>query len=681
MFLKMLLKKRNSKLSRRSRLILRSLIVAVTLFITTNIISSSAKTLSAPYTDSSYLTNVPWGSHSHWLQPWRAYMETIPATTFLAGTGIVWNQKEEVKNPELLAQMLAKHGIRQVRFGINWSTLDYDNETKLKDNRAEQYRLRLLALQKYGIRPLILLNAHHGTPCPHKFSRHTVATDARAGDMTLQLNNVAQLKANYSGFKLNDEAAAETLITEISGNTVTLSKPLPKDIKAGSSLRAVVLKYRPFSVPGSQDYQETMRGWKLYVDTVTQFVADTLATTDSDRGFDLEIWNELTFGSNFLYINKYYAGNPYDYDEKSIWSNLVEETAAYVEANPSLFQGVQISNGFSNTIPWVASSQQPAQIDAMSKHPYRKRNNYPQDENQHTKSLNALGKTDDFVPTYSTLFPEYQSTALRSNTIIRDIAPITTKINGVEHGRYARGVNDAVPVWITEVNLLPKWIDPNITAENALAVKAKTTARYLCFYLNKGVKRVYLYGAAGGDRGWGIVKQSFLDYGKQNIIYPTDDTDYISPALKTIERIVSKMSEEIDRNLENTRQLEVASIEDSHDSYQFKGDGSKANPNLYNREVFAFLPFQVNSSKFVIPYYVMTRDLAHKLKPENFTVGIEKVKGTDASVTVYDPIEDRVVPVTVKSRESDSLTLELTAADYPYLLTIQEAKSVSRSKV
>jgi hypothetical protein len=86
----------------------------------------------------------------------------------------------------------------------------------------------------------------------------------------------------------------------------------------------------------------------------------------------------------------------------------------------------------------------------------------------------------------------------------------------------------------------------------------------------------------------------------------------------------------------------VVSISDKHDHYQFVGDGTAAHPNLYNRDVFAFLPYQVNSKRFVIPYYVMTRDVTKDLPPEQFTVQIKGIKGDGASVIAYDPMNDKM---------------------------------------
>ena len=132
------------------------------------------------------------------------------------------------------------------------------------------------------------------------------------------------------------------------------------------------------------------------------------------------------------------------------------------------------------------------------------------------------------------------------------------------------------------------------------------------------------------------------------------------------------MKRNLDPNLTKTRQLQLDSIRDTHNHLQFVGDGTAAHPNLYNRDVFAFLPYQVNSHRFVIPYYVMTRDVTKNLPPEQFTIQISKLKAEGATVSVYDPMHDRTVPISIDRRGQHFLNLTLSATDYPYLLIIQE---------
>jgi hypothetical protein len=631
----------------------------------------SIESLVSPYTDPSYLDNLPFGAHSHWLQPWRAYSETVPATTFLKGIGVGLDLHDR-ENPDLVLQMLATHGIQTARLEIGWNNLSYENETLAND----RLQAILNACKRWKVRPLILLNANQGMPTPTQFFKRTVTANASAGSRQLQLNDTSGLTIGRSGLNnLTDSNwAAEALITAINGKAIVLSKPLPKAIAAGSSIGMATLKYRPFSQPGSADYRQTIAGWQHYVDTVAKFTANGLGTNGSkDRGFDMEIWNELTFGSKFLSINNYYAPALAAYDEESIWRNLVKATADYAVAHPQQFAGVKFSDGFANTIPWPASSQQPIRISAISKHPYANRKNYPQDE-QRGEKIDALGRSTSFMPKYSALFPEYYATALQTETLLRDTAPFTNDIQGVRHGRYARRVNGRVvptEVWITETGFAPN--EHGITkASPALSLKAKTTARYYTLYLNKGVTKLYLYSAASGNLGLGIVQDNFLEYSRTHRSYPQDDRAYVSPALKITRRIVTQMNRDLDPTLTQVRQLQLNSISDTHDRFQFTGDGTAAHPHLYDRDVFTFLPYQVNSHRFVIPYYVMTRDITKDLPPEKFTIQISKLQAQGATVNVYDPLNDRTLPVTVDRRGRDFLKLTLSATDYPYLLIIQE---------
>jgi hypothetical protein len=632
------------------------------------------------YTNPAYLRKLPFGSRSHWLQPWRSYLETMPATTFIKGTGVNLFL-EDGENPDLVLQMLAKYGIHNIRLEINWGELNPENESQLKN--PDRFQKILKACQKWNVRPLILLNAHQGTPHPvQKFDR-IVTTPAKAGARTVKLNDTTGLIIGKSGLSnLTDYWAAEAIITAINGNEITLSKPLPKAIAANTKVPLATLKYQPFSVPNSAAYNATIAAWQNYVGTIAQFAANALGTAQAiDRGFDLEIWNELTFGSQFLSINNYYEPDFAQYEQDSIWENLVQATANYVNDHPRDFQGVRLGNGFSNTIPWTSAAAQPARIDAIGKHPYAGRKFYNlngrNDEANHNTAIDALGKVDEsgFTPAYTALFPEYYGTALQTETMIRDLAPMTTDIYGkTKHGRNARKINnriDPVPVWITEANIPPD--EDGITDRTqALMLKAKAAARYFTFYLNKGAERVDLFAGDRGDLKYGTVQDNFLEYSRRSQNYPSNDRTYVSPALNVTNRIVAQMKEEIDSSLLQTRAIQVDGISDRHNHYQFLGDGTPAHPNLLNRDLLTILPFQVNAHKFVIPYYVMTRDIKKNLAPEEYTIQISGIKGEGAEVRGYDAMGDREVPVTINSQGNNSLNLTLSATDYPYLLIIQE---------
>jgi hypothetical protein len=651
-------------------------------------IAASPKPLNS-YTDPAYFYDVPFGTHSHWLQPWRAYLETVPAKTFLDGVGINMGLEPNRADPNLLAQMLSKHGIRNGRLEIVWGTADYRTE-KISDTWLRQ---QLQAAKKWGIRPVILLTAHQGYPTPALYFQRTVTKAAQAGSRTVELDDTSNLIVGRSGINnLTDNWKAEALVTAISGNTVTLSKRLPKAIDAGSPIQMATLKYLPFSAPGTANYRQTIQGWQKFVGEAARFASDALGTTNSaDKGFDLEIWNEATiFGSEFLSIDNYYERPPVKYDKNSIWTNLVAATADYVKVHPAQFKGVKISNGFANTSEKIGASTLPKSINAISKHPYSSRLTYPAQTWGDTR-IDALGKQTNFIPSYSVLFPEFFGTALSGNNLIRDFGPFTEKIGGVKHGRYARVIDrQVVPteVWITEIGIAPTkdgFNQPSATnpaivgvasrnenRQTGLNLKAKTTARYYTFYLNKGVSKVQLFSASTGDAWLGIVQDNFLAYAKTNNVYPKEDSSYVSPALKITGRIVAQMKRNLDPSLTKTRQLRLDSVGDTHNQMQFGGDGTAAHPPLYNRDVFAFLPYQVNSKRFVIPYYVMTRDVTKNLPPAKFAIQISKLKAQGATVSVYDPMHDRTVPISIDRRGRDFLKLTLSATDYPYLLIIQE---------
>ncbi|MCC6177966.1 MAG: hypothetical protein IT305_21915 [Chloroflexi bacterium] len=626
------------------------------------------------YTNPAYLTAVPWGAHSHWIQPWRAYLETVPAATFVDGLGMHLNLQGE--NPDLVLRMLAEHGIRTVRIEVGWGRLTYD------ESRFDMPELSplLAAAQQYGVRPLILLNANHGQPVPMETVMRTAPLGALPGATKLRLDDTSGLRPGYSGLSnLTEHWAAEVLITGIDGNTVTLSKPLPVIIAPGARVQIATLRYRPFSAPGSADYQETLNGWLGYVDRVAAATTAALGTDGAaDKGFDLEIWNELTFGSKFLSINNYYAGAPYKYAESDVIHDLETATAEHVAADPTRFGGVALTDGFASTSPWPAASTEPARVTALSKHPYPPRLRFPADEQrgQGHVGLNALGRPDKYVPNYVARFPEYFGTAIQTETLIRDLAPLTTTIGGTEHGRNARP-GDPVETWITEANLAHDWtgMSPALPPDAIGPFKAKVAARFVAFYLNKGASRLYLFALndAGPNDDVNMVADTFLALARQpGTTYPADDTDYTSLPLRVLARMAARFADGLDRSLTETRPLTVTSVTDTHNHAQFPGDGSTEHPPLYDREVLAILPYQVNATRFVIPYYVMTRDILQSLAPEQFTVRLRGIRGTDAQVSVYDPLGDTDVPVDVLAADANSLTLSLTAADYPLLLSIEE---------
>src|SRR5260370_15578635 len=98
------------------------------------------------------------------------------------------------------------------------------------------------------------------------------------------------------------------IITGINGNVCSISQPMKRAFTAGEQVYVTTPAFRPFSVPGSQDYLDSINGWKTYVLTVEKLAVSILGAGN----FDLEVWNELSGSTNsMLYIGDWYRPDPY----------------------------------------------------------------------------------------------------------------------------------------------------------------------------------------------------------------------------------------------------------------------------------------------------------------------------------------------------------------------------------
>src|SRR5262249_27162469 len=152
----------------------------------------------------------------------------------------------------LALRLLAETGFRTVRIEAGWGESNWD-ETGL--NNEAKFRRRFELCAKYGLRPTILINAHQGVPCPLKSFKRTLVADAAKGATKVELDSTSDLVLERSGLSgLSDYWAAEALITAIDEATgeVTLSKPLPKDLKAGE-IALATLKHPPLFPAGTTE--------------------------------------------------------------------------------------------------------------------------------------------------------------------------------------------------------------------------------------------------------------------------------------------------------------------------------------------------------------------------------------------------------------------------------------------
>jgi hypothetical protein len=240
-------------------------------------------------------------------------------------------------------------------------------------------------------------------------------------------------------------------------------------------------------------------------------------------------------------------------------------------------------------------------------------------------------------------------------------------------------------MWITEVGIAPNERDDKISPEVARHIKGKTTLRYFTCFINKGVEFLTLFAATGGDGWLGLVSDDFLKAVKDGKgAYPADDGPLTSPAMLATRNLVRAMGEA--KPLQATRQVQLQRLEEPQERVVFQGDGSGEHPTEFNRDIFAFLPFQMDERTFAIPYYVMTRDVMqvwrpelaatdptrYDMPPEEFILDIVNVHGAGARVTAYDPLTDAEAPVEVLGSTTNTLRVKVEATDWPRVLRIEE---------
>jgi hypothetical protein len=713
--------------------------------------------------DPRYLTDVPFGRTSFWIQPWRAYLDTWPAARLLASLGINFNvQPSEAVT---VARLLHDSGFTLARIEISWGALSYDDPTRFIHEAS--IRTRLDALHRYGLRPLIVLNANSAGPCPaRKVTLETVSA-AAAGATTVALSPAsaaavvpgrtgfnggvfftrprrrrgargalaapalaltpAQRLARRAAHRAAHHAAARAGITQLTmhgspdmlitkvgaGGLATLSRPLPTALPAGPH-NGTTLLYAPFGSPTLPDgslnptFQATLRGWLSYVSSVSREAQRIFGP----GGYDLEVWNELTFGSEFLNAGNY-SSTPTDAASrraakavtKSVIRALLDATVAYVRAPGSgISPAVAISDGFASETPFDGGALAPAGLTALSKHPYVGARSFPGEYHVRAiRPINALGAPDTasrrsfiplFIPSYQALLPEYTLTAMSTETLTHDLAPITTRIARAPHGRFV-GPRGGVPLqkWVTEYNLgvaSASVLGPDETTpqvgrsaiigpEDREHFHAKALLRSLVAMISKGMTREYFFAAAPGALSL-IGRRFWSALEAHPGSYPGDRLagEVLAGMRKMLARFRGPGGA--------PRQLRLLSIAQDGGHAQFTGDGTAAHPSLYDREVLAVLPYQSSPTRFVIPVYVMTRDLLTLYEPgaaasdihrfdlpqETFriTLGNLPTGNRPPTVSAYDPLLDRSTPARLRSRQGDTAVFEVAATDYPRLLSI-----------
>jgi hypothetical protein len=761
--------------------------------------ASSGVPVGNPYIDASQL-NLAGGSVSFYDQPWRGYMETVPATQFLDGIGVNYNPVHSTPaqdNANL--KYLASIGVHAIRIELPWDGVSPTDETQLTTSGITKYSAIFAACKQYGITPTVLLNANSGAPEP-LYPTHTamVVGTPKVGDNQITVSGIpasditvhqpgtatgssginyssgGQMAGNLITNEVTNSDGSLTLtlsqslasvpgnIPEVtpggtsggtsysyevaainsSGGTITvtpvgstsignanLSSTNPNSIAAWkavsgaasyniyrtassgtpsstglignitstvfntnsyfkdtglaasgsvptpspSTLTIYYFKYMPLYPVGTPEFNNTMTGWLQYVKDATNTVEAAGITN-----YSVEIWNELTFGSLFLNINNYYpSGSPLIssvpstlFSGGSMWE-LGNQTTQYLKSTYG--SKVKVIWGFSNTTFYhTPSNALPANTDGESYHPYgtdlEPLSSYVSSNITPALLQRIIGGS--YIPNINVALPE------GANAATFPFSQTTNLIQGKlqpskREASLPPGTTNFLH-YITETGVAPGRVEYSTDPSVNQLIKAKAFLREYSFWLNKGLSQYDVFAAfddgdyGGNDRGWNMLALN-SDVGGG----PSPVTAQSQAIGNFTSQFAGAVTSTNPRNLGVT--VDDITPNDSTPAYNvFQADPVTGEPALNYREMFQFLPFQVTNNKFVISTYVMSWDLTKPPPPMDFQVDVTNVNGTKASASYYDPITNTAQPITIVSRSSTDMVLNIEAVDYPRTIIIDE---------
>lgn len=681
---------------------------------------------------------IRFGQRSFYLTPWRSYMDTCSAEQFLDCLGINFNVDPD--DAAATAKLLKDAGFRSARVEFGWGSLSYDDLDKTLNEK--EYSKLFGALRKEGLRPLVVLNSNSAAPVPYKHLRFRLIEPAPAGSRELRLDKTTGIRPGYTGLlRVLPQRMAYPLITAVDESTgrCQLSAPLHRTLPSGEIVLAD-LKYHPFSRPLLENgaanpwAQETLKGWKTYLAAVCKKMKEFLGTEGHpDAGFDLEVWNELTFGSDFLREDSYYEPKrnlrgELTYENHGLVAKglecLLATTVDYVNDPANHLPGVRVINGFANQRPWDnGTTMWPGQT-GFSRHFYTALNpdeafhdlwghlSPTSDDRPDSGPVNALDRCDGrpdhrdwytvapgsfFVPTVSISMPEALHYGYVPEYITRDVQPFP----GIwsQHFRFGHpGDGRPAEFWMTETNTGRfAWLDQlrkrsHLPANDPSLITlshhigAKALLRLFVFYSHKGVHTIEIFAAREKDLQLAVIPEAFFAALRAQNHQLTDAVkSQAGEQLAVISRVAALMQSGEPTAV--TRPLSVNRIVEHDPRLVFQGDGTQEHPDRFDRDDFAVLPFQLGAGKYAIAYYVVTQNMVHDWKPQlsaldpgrydmpeqTFDLSLDNLRGDGAKVSAWDPITDRTVPVKVLSVREDQIAVQIQTVDYPRFLIVEES--------
>jgi len=411
-------------------------------------------------------------------------------------------------------------------------------------------------------------------------------------------------------------------------------------VPAGALLRLGRLKYQPLFPVGTQEFEATAAGWLRYVDCIVR-----LAMSNYGEHFDVEIWNELTFGSEFLDINNYYdprrTAVPHEFLHAggAAWELARRTVAEIAKLDPS----AGIIWGFSNTSFFhTAIADLPPGVSGRSYHPYGTGPRCYAGMVAGKERYNVGG----FVPSGCAVMPEgWAQTFQQTETLMRVLNPNARAAHppGVGYFRH----------FMTEHGLSPRELGITDRAR-ALRAKEKFLLRAPLFWLNKGIAGLYVYSSYYPDD---LLFGMLLANGGP------------SPAMRVLRRTVAQFAGAAPVASPRSVGASVVRMAGPGSFYANDPGGEQ----VAQQQMVAVLPFQVNDHRFVVGLYVMTENFPADLPPQEYRISISGISGRGATVRYYDPLTDAAQPVRRLGGRPGQLAVSLALTDTPRLLEITES--------
>jgi hypothetical protein len=250
-----------------------------------------------------------------------------------------------------------------------------------------------------------------------------------------------------------------------------------------------------------------------------------------------------------------------------------------------------------------------------------------------------------YAPLHPVASPEFGETAGGWVNYALRVCQLAEQCNDymTEHGILASecGVGDAAGAW---------------------RLKALCATRSFCLWLNKGVDVLDYFDAYEPEAtSYGLLPANLNDLSPQ-----VRFDEVATPPMRATRNLARAFDGSVPLSRIDPLGVDAASL--GPESKVFEGDAT--HPPLWQREVLAVLPFQVNPRKHVVAVYLMTRDALKVLPPETFRLTFNGVKSNH--VEAMDVLSGAPVPIHSKSLGPNKVEVTLGVTETPITIALGE---------